>query len=87
MVNTEIQQLLKELIEVEQKSTKRKVQLQAQIRENETSIRETVETRKRFEKDVVEKGIDSITGKIPAEEFVRCHNYPKIMYEFVDYYT
>ncbi|EFN79408.1 Coiled-coil domain-containing protein 113 [Harpegnathos saltator] len=71
MVNTEIQQLLKELTEVERKAVKRKMYLQAQIKENEISIRETSEMRERFEKDVVEKGVDSITGKIPAEKFVR----------------
>lgn len=74
MINTEIQQLLKELTEVEQKSAKRKIDLQAQMRENETSIRETFETREKFGKDIIEKGVDSITGKIPAEKFVRCHN-------------
>lgn len=81
IVNTVIQQLSKEVTEVERKSAIRKLYLQAQVRENENSIRETLETRERFERDVVEKGVDSITGKIPAEKFIRCHNnYPMILY-------
>lgn len=74
LVDNEIQQLKKELMDVERKSVKRKIHLEAQIKENETSIRETFETRERFEREVVEKGVDSITGKIPAEKFVRYHN-------------
>ncbi|XP_014473563.1 PREDICTED: coiled-coil domain-containing protein 113-like [Dinoponera quadriceps] len=62
----------------------RKLHLQAQMKENETSIRETFETRERFEKDVVEKGVDSITGKIPAEKFVRCHRSYLINTEFIE---
>lgn len=71
MVNTEIRELQKELIKLEQMSTKKKKYMRAQIEENEMSIRETCKTREEFEEKVVEKGIDSITGKIPAEKFIR----------------
>lgn len=73
MVNTEIRELQKELIKLEQMSTKKKKYMRAQIEENEMSIRETCKTREEFEEKVVEKGIDSITGKIPAEKFIRCY--------------
>lgn len=72
MVNTEIRELQKELIKLERTSTKRKVYMRAQMEENEMSIRETCKTREEFEENVVRKGVDSITGKIPAEKFIRC---------------
>ncbi|EFN63634.1 Coiled-coil domain-containing protein 113 [Camponotus floridanus] len=71
MVNTEIRELQKELIKLEQMSTKKIKYMRAQIEENEMSIRETCKTREEFEEKVIEKGIDSITGKIPAEKFIR----------------
>lgn len=86
LVNTEIQHLSKNLMEVERKSAKKKLDLQAQIKVNEISIYETFETREWFEKDVVRKGVDSITGKIPAEKFVRCHNNYFIITQFVNYH-
>lgn len=47
--------------------------MRAQIEENEIGIRETCKTREEFEENVVRKGIDSITGKITAEKFIRCY--------------
>ncbi|XP_072762278.1 cilia- and flagella-associated protein 263-like [Anoplolepis gracilipes] len=71
MVNTEIREVQKELIKLEQTSAKRKIYLRAQMEENEMSIRETCKAREEFEENVVLKGVDSITGKIPAEKFIR----------------
>ncbi|XP_029165748.1 LOW QUALITY PROTEIN: coiled-coil domain-containing protein 113 [Nylanderia fulva] len=71
MVNTEIRELQKELAKLERTSTKRKVYMRAQMEEAEMSIRETCKTKKEFEENVVKKGVDSITGKIPAEKFIR----------------
>lgn len=73
MVNTEIRELQKELIKLEKTSTKRKKYIRARIEENEMSIRETCKTREDFEENIVYKGIDKITGKIPAEKFIRCY--------------
>lgn len=75
MVNTEIRELQKELIKLEQTSTKKKKYMRAQMEENEMGIRETCKTREEFEEKVVEKGIDSITGKISAEKFIRCNKH------------
>ncbi|KAL6263363.1 hypothetical protein P5V15_006158 [Pogonomyrmex californicus] len=71
MTNTEIRELQKTLEKFEQMSIKKKIYLQAQIEENQISIDETCKTKKEFEENVVQKGIDSITGKIPAEKFIR----------------
>ncbi|XP_050458574.1 coiled-coil domain-containing protein 113 [Cataglyphis hispanica] len=71
MVNTEIRDLEKELIKVEETSIKKKKYIQARIEENEMSIRETCKTRENFEENIVFKGVDKITGKIPAEKFIR----------------
>lgn len=73
MVNTEIRELQKELMKLEKISTKKKKYIRAQIEENEMSIRETCKTREEFEENIVHKGVDSITGKIPAEKFIRCY--------------
>ncbi|XP_011630816.1 coiled-coil domain-containing protein 113 [Pogonomyrmex barbatus] len=71
MTNTEIRELQKALEKFEQMSIKKKIYLQAQIEENQISIDETCKTKEEFEENVVQKGIDSITGKIPAEKFIR----------------
>lgn len=74
MVNTEIRELQEGLKKFEQTSTKKKIYLRARIEENQISTREICKNREEFEENVVQKGIDSITGKIPAEKFLRCYN-------------
>jgi len=74
MVNTEIRESQKKLEKFEQTSRKKKVYLRARIEENQIGTREIIKTREEFEENVVQKGIDSITGKIPAEKFIRCYN-------------
>ncbi|XP_024888205.1 coiled-coil domain-containing protein 113-like [Temnothorax curvispinosus] len=71
MANTEIRELQKGLEKFEQTSTKKKIYLRARMEESQISTRETCRTREEFEENVVQKGIDSITGKIPAEKFIR----------------
>ncbi|KYN09209.1 hypothetical protein ALC57_18639 [Trachymyrmex cornetzi] len=71
MVHTEIRELQKKLEKTEQTSTKKKIYLRARMEENQISIREIFKNREEFEENVVQKGIDSITGKIPAEKFIR----------------
>lgn len=74
MANTEIRELQKGLEKLEQTSTKKKTYLRARMEENQISSREICKNREEFEENVVQKGIDSITGKIPAEKFIRCYN-------------
>ncbi|KYM80707.1 hypothetical protein ALC53_08876 [Atta colombica] len=71
MVNIEIRELQKKLKKIEQISIKKKIYLRARIEENQISICEIFKNREEFEENVVQKGIDSITGKIPAEKFIR----------------
>lgn len=74
MVNTEIRELQQGLEKFEQTSTKKRTYLQARMEENQISIRETRKRREAFEENVVQKGVDIITGKIPAEKFIKCHD-------------
>lgn len=84
MVNTEIRELLKALVAFERKSAMRKVCLRACVEENQFGIRETGEMREKFEENVVRKGVDSLTGKIPAEKFIKYrNNYYAIACSFI----
>ncbi|XP_028046035.1 uncharacterized protein LOC114254287 [Monomorium pharaonis] len=74
MTNIEIRELQMELEKLEQSSKKKKIYLRARMEENHINIRETCKTREEFEQNVVQKGADSITGKIPAEKFIRCYH-------------
>lgn len=74
MVNTEIRELQRGLEKFEQTLTKRRTFLQARMEENQISVRETRKNREEFEENVVQKGVDIITGKIPAEKFIKCYN-------------
>ncbi|XP_020279577.1 coiled-coil domain-containing protein 113-like [Pseudomyrmex gracilis] len=71
MINTEIRERQKGLITLEELWTKKHIRLQAQIEEKEISIDEINSFKEEFEENIVKKGIDSITGKIPAEKFIR----------------
>lgn len=72
MTNTEIRESQKRQEKLEQMSMKKKIYLRARMEENQISIREILKSREEFEENVVQKGIDSITGKVPAEKFIRC---------------
>lgn len=71
MANKEIEEMRKSLAELEQSTVKRRANLRAQMEEIELRIRETYEAREELEETVVKKGVDPLTGKIPAEKFVR----------------
>ena len=71
MVNTELRELQKMLINFERTSTKRKTYLGAQAEESEISILEICKASLEFEDNIVQK---SIKKKIPAEKFLRCYN-------------
>lgn len=71
MVNTEIRELQKELVNLERTSRRKRIYLRAQMEESEIGIREICKDREEFEENVVLKGADSITGKISAEKFIR----------------
>lgn len=74
MVNTEIRELQRGLEKFEQTSTKKRTYLHARMEQNQISLRENRKNREEFEEHVVQKGVDIITGKIPAEKFIKCHN-------------
>jgi len=71
MVNIEIRELQEELVKLERTMRRKKIFLRARMQESEISIYETLKTKTEFEEQVVQKGVDPITGKIPAEKFIR----------------
>ncbi|KAL0119024.1 hypothetical protein PUN28_009569 [Cardiocondyla obscurior] len=71
MVNTEIRELKRAIIKFEQTFVKRRIHLRAQLEENQISIHEICKSREDFEENVVQKGFDSITGKMSADKFIR----------------
>lgn len=83
MINTEIRERQKGLITLEDMWTKKQIRLQAQIEEKEISIDEINSFREEFEENVVKKGVDSITGKIPAEKFIRFMLYNNLINSFL----
>ncbi|KAG5345054.1 ACE enzyme, partial [Acromyrmex charruanus] len=84
MVNTEIRELQKKFKTIEQTSTKKKIYLRARIEENQISIREILKSREEFEENVVQKGVDIITGKIPAEKFIRYIKDLNLLCRFIE---
>lgn len=66
--------MLREFDKLERTTVKRRMLLRMEMEETEIRIRETRETKEEFEENVVRKGVDSITGKIPAEKFIRCYS-------------
>lgn len=74
MVNVELRELQKEVRNLEKTSRKKRIYLRVQMEESESSIREIYKARKEFEDNVVQKGVDIITGKIPAEKFIRSYD-------------
>ena len=71
MANKEIDDMKKSLAELEQLAVKKRAELRAQMEEIELRIRETCEAKEELEEVVVKKGVDPLTGKIPAEKFVK----------------
>ncbi|XP_012251840.1 coiled-coil domain-containing protein 113-like isoform X2 [Athalia rosae] len=71
MARNEIEEMRKSLSEVETMGAKTRANLRAQMEEVELRIRETNEAKVELEENVVKNGVDPLTGRIPAEKFVR----------------
>lgn len=71
MVNREIEEMKKALVEAEAAAKKKKTRLLAQIEEMEIRIKETEEAKRDFEEFVSQRGVDPNTGKVSAEKFVK----------------
>ncbi|CAK9813045.1 Coiled-coil domain-containing protein 113 [Anthophora plagiata] len=71
MSKKELEELKKKLEQFRQYARKKQEILRAEIEEIEIRINEAQETKEEFEEDVVVKGVDNITGKIPAERVTR----------------
>ncbi|XP_076679584.1 uncharacterized protein LOC143374917 [Andrena cerasifolii] len=71
MANKEVEEMRKKLNGFVESSRKRKTNVRAEIEEVEIRIREVQEAKEEFEEEVVVNGVDSITGKIPAERVTR----------------
>ncbi|XP_017788696.1 PREDICTED: coiled-coil domain-containing protein 113-like [Habropoda laboriosa] len=71
MAKKELEQLKKKLDHLKQFARKREEIMRAEIEEIEIRINEAHETKEEFEEEVVVKGVDPITGKIPAERVTR----------------
>lgn len=71
MAKNEVEEMRKLLERFREATRKKKTYLRAEIEELEIRITEVQEARDEFEEEVVEKGVNRITGKIPAEKIVR----------------
>ena len=71
MAEKEIQEMKKNLKQMEQRCTKRRANLTARLEDAELRIWETKEMKREFKEKILEQGVDFITGKIPAEKYVR----------------
>ncbi|CAK9819780.1 Coiled-coil domain-containing protein 113 [Anthophora quadrimaculata] len=71
MSKKELEELKKKLEQFRQYARKKQEIMRAEIEEIEIRINEAQETKEEFEEDVVVKGVDHITGKIPAERVTR----------------
>ncbi|XP_015433600.1 PREDICTED: coiled-coil domain-containing protein 113-like [Dufourea novaeangliae] len=71
MAYKEVEEMTKKLSEEKSLAKKRKAQIRAEIEEVEIRITEVHEAKVEFEENVVVKGVDRITGKIPAEKVTR----------------
>lgn len=71
MASKEIDEMKRSLAELEQFTIKRRANLRAQMEEIELRIRETHEARNELEMNLEKRWIDPLTGKIPAEKFIR----------------
>ncbi|XP_015177009.1 PREDICTED: uncharacterized protein LOC107066682 [Polistes dominula] len=71
MMKIEITEYKKKLLLLEKTNRKEQIKLEAEIEELEVRIRDIKNTKERFENEVVIGGVDHITGKIPAETFIK----------------
>ncbi|XP_076647928.1 cilia- and flagella-associated protein 263 [Halictus rubicundus] len=71
MARKEVDHTTKNLDDLRLRVQKRTTIMRAEIEELEIRISEVQEAKQEFEENVVIKGVDPITGKIPAERVVR----------------
>ncbi|XP_076634702.1 cilia- and flagella-associated protein 263 [Colletes latitarsis] len=71
MANKEIDEMKKKLEDFRKSARKQKARMRAEIEELEIRISEVHEAKDDFEEEVVFKGVDPITGRIPAERVIR----------------
>ncbi|KAI4482244.1 hypothetical protein M0804_008795 [Polistes exclamans] len=71
MMKNEIIEYKKKLLLLEKSNRKEEIKFQAEIEELEVRIRDVKDTKDRFENDIVINGVDHLTGKIPAETFIK----------------
>ncbi|XP_011310226.1 coiled-coil domain-containing protein 113 isoform X1 [Fopius arisanus] len=70
MANKEIEEMKKHLVNLEQETIKKKANLKAKTEEIQMRIKDIQEAKTQLEENVI-KGVDPVTGKIPAEKFIR----------------
>ncbi|XP_054010824.1 uncharacterized protein LOC128893694 [Hylaeus anthracinus] len=71
MANKEVEEMRKKLEDFTEAVRKRKAHMRAEIEELQIRTSEVHEAKEEFEEEVVVKGVDPITGKIPAERVIR----------------
>ncbi|XP_060823992.1 coiled-coil domain-containing protein 113 [Bombus pascuorum] len=71
MARKEVEEMKRKLEQLQVFVRKKKATIRAEIEEIEIRISEAHESTAEFESEVVVEGVDSITGKIPAERVIR----------------
>lgn len=71
MARKEVEEMKRKLEQIQVFVRKKKATMRAKIEEIEIRISEAHESTAEFESEVVVEGVDSITGKIPAERVIR----------------
>ncbi|XP_071868021.1 cilia- and flagella-associated protein 263-like [Bombus fervidus] len=71
MARKEVEEMKRKLEQMQVFVQKKKATMRAKIEEIEIRISEAHESTAEFESEVVVEGVDSITGKIPAERVIR----------------
>ncbi|XP_076241098.1 cilia- and flagella-associated protein 263-like [Calliopsis andreniformis] len=71
MANKEVSEMKKKFEAFRESAKRKKANMRAEIEELEIRVSEVHEAREEFEEEIVIRGIDDITGKIPAEKIIR----------------
>lgn len=71
MTKKEVSEMKRKLEQFKRFVRKKKANTRAEIEEIQVRISEVHEATEDFEEEVVVKGVDPITGKIPAERVIR----------------
>ncbi|XP_015115379.1 coiled-coil domain-containing protein 113 [Diachasma alloeum] len=71
MTNKEIEEMKKHLVNLEQQTIKKKANLRAQVEEIQLRIKDIQEAKTELEENVIKRGIDPVSGKLPAEKLIK----------------